>query len=198
MGRESRGRFKRKGIYVYIQLIHVAVQQKLTQHCKAIMLQLKNKLRKEISPGLYSGMRTSLGVWLEWYLSSKGKIRIGILVKLAEKHYRVSPIDLPKWKLVVSKSLQPHGLSSPWNAPGQNTGLGSLSLLQGIFPTQGSNPSLSHCGWILYQLSHKESPRILEWVAYAFSSGIFLTQGSNRGLLHCRWILYQLSYQGSP
>ena len=42
-----------------------------------------------------------------------------------------------------------------WNSPGQNTGVGSLSLLQGIFPTQGSNPGLPHCRWILYQLSHK-------------------------------------------
>ena len=45
---------------------------------------------------------------------------------------------------VVSDSLQPHGLYSPWNSPGQNTGVGSLSLLQGIFPTQGSNPGLPH------------------------------------------------------
>ena len=43
---------------------------------------------------------------------------------------------------VVSNSLQPHGLYSPWNSPGQNTGVGSLSLLQGVFPTQGSNPGL--------------------------------------------------------
>ena len=49
--------------------------------------------------------------------------------------------------------------------------MGSLSLLQGIFPTQGSNPGLLCYGWILYQLSHKGSPRILEWVAYPFSSG---------------------------
>ena len=62
------------------------------------------------------------------------------------------------------------GLYSPWNYPGQNTGVGSLSLLQGIFPTQGLNPGLLHCRWILYQLSHRESPRILEWVAYTFSS----------------------------
>ena len=41
---------------------------------------------------------------------------------------------------VVSNSLRPHGLYSPWNSPGQNTGLGSHTLLQGIFPTQGSNP----------------------------------------------------------
>ena len=72
---------------------------------------------------------------------------------------------------VPSDSLQPHGLSSPWNSPGQNTGVGSLSLLQGIFPTQGLNPGLLHCKQILYQLSHKGSPRILEWVAYAFSRG---------------------------
>ena len=60
--------------------------------------------------------------------------------------------------------------SNPWNSPGQNTGVGSLSLLQGILPTQGSNPGFPHCRWILYQLSHKGSPRILEWIAYPFSS----------------------------
>ena len=42
---------------------------------------------------------------------------------------------------VVSGSLRPHGLYSPWNSPGQNTGVGSVFLLQGIFPTEGSNPS---------------------------------------------------------
>ena len=72
---------------------------------------------------------------------------------------------------VVSDSLQPHGLYSPWNSPGQNTGVGSLSLLQGIFPTQGLNPGLLHCRQILYHLSHKGSPRILEWVVYPFSCG---------------------------
>ena len=56
-------------------------------------------------------------------------------------------------------------------ALGQNIGVDSLSLLQGIVPTQGLNPGLPHCRWILYQLSHKGSPRILEWVAYLFSSG---------------------------
>ena len=71
---------------------------------------------------------------------------------------------------VLSDSLRPHGLYSPWNSPGQNTGMGSLSLLQGIFPTQGSNPGLPYCRQILYQLSHQGSPRILEWVVYSFSS----------------------------
>ena len=71
----------------------------------------------------------------------------------------------------VSNFLQPHRLDGPWDSPGQNTGVASLSLHQGIFPTQGSNSGLSHCRQILYQLSHKGSPRILEWVAYPFSSG---------------------------
>ena len=43
---------------------------------------------------------------------------------------------------VVSDSLRPHGPYSPWNSLGQNTGMGSLFLLQGIFPTQGSDPGL--------------------------------------------------------
>ena len=62
--------------------------------------------------------------------------------------------------LVLSDSLGPHGLYNPRNSPPQSTGVGSLSLLQGIFPTQGSNPGLPHCGSIPYQLSHKGSPRL--------------------------------------
>ena len=65
---------------------------------------------------------------------------------------------------VVFDSLWPHGLYSPWNSPGQNTRVGSLSLLQRVFPTQGSNPSLPHCMWILYQLSHKGSPLFSIWI----------------------------------
>ena len=71
--------------------------------------------------------------------------------------------NLEKWyesasHSVMSDSLWPHGLYSPWNSPGHNTGMSSHSLLQGIFPTQGSNPGLLHCRWILYQLSHKGNP----------------------------------------
>ena len=93
----------------------------------------------------------------------------------------------------MSNSLQTHGLYSPWNSPGW-PGVGSLSLFQGIFPIQGSNPGIPPCRWILYQLSHKVSPRVLGWIAYPFSSGS--SQPRNR-FLHCRRILYQLSYQGS-
>ena len=59
---------------------------------------------------------------------------------------------------VISNSLQPHGLYSPWNFPGQNTGVGSLSLLQGVFPSQGLNPGVLHYRRILYQLSYQGSP----------------------------------------
>ena len=56
----------------------------------------------------------------------------------------------------MSNSLQPHGLYNPWNSPGQNTEVGSLSLLQGIFPTQESNQGLLHYRQILYQLSSRD------------------------------------------
>ena len=73
--------------------------------------------------------------------------------------------------------------------------MGSLSHLQGIFPTQGSNPGLPHCRWILYQLSLKGSPSTGVG-SLSLLQGIFPTQESNLDLLHCRQILYQLSYQG--
>ena len=63
------------------------------------------------------------------------------------------------------------GSSVRGDSAGKNTGVGGHALLQGIFPTQGSNPGLPHCGQILYQLSHKGGPWILEWVAYSFSRG---------------------------
>ena len=59
---------------------------------------------------------------------------------------------------IVSNSLRPHGLYSLWNSLGQNTRVGSLSFLQGICPTQGSNPGLLHCRQILHHLSHLRSP----------------------------------------
>ena len=62
----------------------------------------------------------------------------------------------------MSGSLQPHGPHSPWNSPGQNTGVGSLSLLQGIFLTQELNQGLLHCRQILYQLSSEGSPSPVE------------------------------------
>ena len=72
----------------------------------------------------------------------------------------------------MSDSLQPHGLYSPWKSLDQNIEVGSLSLLQGIFPTQGLNPSLLLCRQILYQLSHKGSSNGLECVINPMTSVI--------------------------
>ena len=116
----------------------------------------------------------------------------------------------------MSDSLRSHGL---YNS--------SRFLLQGIFPTQESNPGFLHCRQIFYQLSYRGSPvmkvkvevaqlcptlcdpmdytvpgvlqaRILEWVAFFLLQQIFPTQESNQDLLHCRWLLHQLNYHGSP
>ena len=55
---------------------------------------------------------------------------------------------------------------SPWNSPGQKTGVGSLFLLQRIFPIQGLNPGLPHCRQVLYQLGHRGSPEISHIIVY--------------------------------
>ena len=65
----------------------------------------------------------------------------------------------------------PPGFSVHEDFPGKNTGVGCHALLQGIFPTQGSNPGLLRCRWILYPLSHYGHLRILERVSYPISSG---------------------------
>ena len=59
---------------------------------------------------------------------------------------------------VMSNSFGPRGLYSPWNSPDQDTGVSSLSLLQGIFPTQGSNWGLQHWRQVLHQLSYQGNP----------------------------------------
>ena len=82
-------------------------------------------------------------------------------ITLASNFWAFSVYFESESRSVMFNSLRLHGLYSPWNSPGQNTGVGSLSFLQGIFPTtQGWNPGLPHCRQILYQLSHKGSPCI--------------------------------------
>ena len=102
---------------------------------------------------------------------------------------------------VMSNSLQPHGLYSPWNSPGQNAGVGSHSLLQGIFPTQESNWGLLHCRRILYQLScqpgefhrlcspwdSKESD-MTEWFHFQYRNDRWLTQSSR--VVQCKYWSY--------
>ena len=92
---------------------------------------------------------------------------------------------------VMSNSLWSHGLYSPWNSPGQNTGVSSLSLLQRIFPTQGLNPGLPHCRQILYQLSHKGSiwEECTCAVVWAFFGIAFLWDWNENWSFPVLWLL---------
>ena len=74
----------------------------------------------------------------------------------------------------MSNSLLPYGLYSPWNYTDQNTGEGSCSLLQGIFPTQGLKPGLLHCRQTLNQLSHQEDDAVK--VLHSICQQIWKTQ----------------------
>ena len=78
--------------------------------------------------------------------------------------------------LVMSDSLQPHGLDSPWNSPGQSTGVDNLSLFQGIFPSQEWNWGLLHCRGVLYQLSYQGSLYLLN-VGNLFCFVLFICIG---------------------
>ena len=82
---------------------------------------------------------------------------LSLFRNLNKKYILFSGICSVKVKVTQSPTLCNH---NPWNSPGQNTGVGSLPLLQGIFPTQGLNPGLPHCRQILYQLNHKGSPYV--------------------------------------
>ena len=88
------------------------------------------------------------------------------------------------------------GSSVHGDSPDNKTEVSYHSHLQGIFPTQGSNPGLQHCRQILYQLRHKGSPRILEWVAYPFSSGS--SQPRNRSAVSCIAGGFFIKLSGKP
>ena len=92
------------------------------------------------------------------HLYAEFQTKVFLRVRFYFPLYSKQVISESERRSVVSDSLRPQGLYSPWNSPGQNTGMGSRSLLQGIFPNQGLNPGLPHCRQILYQLSHKGSP----------------------------------------
>ena len=67
---------------------------------------------------------------------------------------------------VMSNSLRPHGLNSPWSSLSQNTGVGSHSLHQGSSQPRDWTQVYPHCKWILYHLSHKGSPRMKHYVLH--------------------------------
>ena len=137
----------------------------------------------KISHEVLSSSQHFMSVFLQVFISSL------LLLTTEWKRKKVKVVQL-------CPTLRAHGLYSPWNSPGQNTEVRSLSLLQGIFPNQGLNPCLPHCRGILYQLSHKKAQDTGVGSLSLFQR-IFPTQESHPGLLHCRWILYKLSHQGS-
>ena len=123
-----------------------ATSKGLRSHLESLPLARINNLIF-IKGRVYNGLNSLWILYIKnptWWLSETGRKLI---------HY------ITKWKsLMVFNSLRPHRLYYTVHGILQNTGVGSLSLLQGIFPTQGSNQGLPCCRWILYQLSHKGSP----------------------------------------
>ena len=93
-----------------------------------------------------------------------------------------------------SSSLRPHGLYSPWNSLGQNSGVGSLSFPQGIFPTQESNPGLPALQADSLPAEPPGKPKNTGVGSLSLLQWIFPTQELNQSLLHCRRILYLLSH----
>ena len=99
---------------------------------------------------------------------------------------------------VVSNSLRPHGLYSPWDSPGQNTGVGSLALIPGDLPDLGIESRSPALQADSLPAEPQAKPKSTGVGTLSLLQGIFLTLESNQGLLHCRQILYQLNYEGSP
>ena len=104
---------------------------------------------------------------------------------VAQSQTRLKRLSSSSSKLKWRSLTHVHLLVTPWTIPSVEFSRpeywsGSCSLLQGIFPTQGSNPGLPHCRWILSQLRYQGSPRILEWVAYPLSSGSFQPRNQTR------------------
>ena len=104
---------------------------------------------KEVTPAIGDNMDETWGHYVAW---NSHMLFFG---HFSQVRFFVTP-----W---TTSWLLYNRLLCSWNSPGKNTGVGCHFLLQGIFPTQGFNPGLPHCRWILYQLTHKGIPRILEW-----------------------------------
>ena len=103
-------------------------------------------------------VETSLAWWPFFVRTSFVLTKLEKVTGAVEGLHQKDHETISESRSVVSDSLQPHRLYTPRNSLGQNTAVSSLFLLQEIFPTQGSSPSLLHCKQILYQLSHQRSP----------------------------------------
>ena len=129
-----------------------------------ILWSRKRQLISVFLPGKFHGQRSLAG-------KARGVTKSWTWLRHWIHTYKQSPQSENVSCSVLSNSLGSHGLQPtrrlcPWNSPGKNTGVGNHSLLQGIFPTQGSNPGLLLCRQILQRLSHQRGPWLLEWAAY--------------------------------
>ena len=99
-------------------------------------------------------------VILLFFISKELKAHVHTKTWILAIDWILSPPDLYESESCVQFFVTPWTIYSPWNSPGQNTGVGSLSLLHGVFSIQGLNPGLLHCRQILYQQSHQGSPNL--------------------------------------
>ena len=118
---------------------------------------------KELDCNLSKRVNSKLHWWILFMPAFKGLMNISGIWKKEIRNLKKLWKSLSCVQLFVTPCLG--------NSPGKNTRVSCHSLLQGTFPTQGSNPGLPHCRQILYHLSHQGSPRLLQWVAYPFSRG---------------------------
>ena len=97
-----------------------------------------------------------------------------LLLFLMIGHNILWSFDILQLFFLMSLNLRPHGLYSPSNSPGLHTEVGSLSLLQGIFLTQGLNQGLLHCRWIIHQLSYHQALASLNYTKYWHHANVSL------------------------
>ena len=145
---------------------------------------------------LYAGQGATVRTrhWTtDWFQNGKGEYQGYILSPCFFNFYA-------EWIVKVAQSWLTlcNPMDCPWNSLGQNTGVGSLSLLQGDLPNPRIKPSSSTLQADSLPAEPQGKPKNTGMGSISLLQEIFLTQESNGGLLHCRWILYQLSYQGRP
>ena len=160
-------------IKIATEFVETGIQLRFTQKKGEEKQEYKECKKKSVPPGISLGSVVNNLPWM---------ICVCVLV-------------VTQLCLILCKSMdciQP-GSSVHGDSPGKNTGVGYHSLLQGIFPTQGPNPGLPHCRWILYCLSHQGSPKHIK--THSFFCILQTTQEDKRSITHrMRLILWE---QGS-
>ena len=147
---------------ICVKLYHFALQQKLAQDCKQTILQLKKidcfQRRFRFTTKLSGKVQRFPMYLLHPYMPLLSTFSTRIVYLLQSLTYCVCLVVQSCLTLCNTIDYSPPGSSVHGDSPGKITGVGCHALLRGIFPTQGSNPGLPHCRWILCHLSHQGSP----------------------------------------